>query len=77
MMDSKKNQPETRQIENQVGDHKQAAVDFLERAGSRRRTGGMPRRMAGTTTRISGQVSRRCKKGCRRITTSSRTCGLA
>jgi hypothetical protein len=30
MMDSKKNQAETRQIENLVGNHKQTAVNFLE-----------------------------------------------
>ncbi len=30
MMDSKKNQVETRKIENPVGDYKQAAVHFLE-----------------------------------------------
>ena len=74
MMNGKKNQVETTQIENTVGDHKQAAVDFLDLV-AKGRIEEAPHRTAGTTTRIFGQDSQRCKKGCRRTVTSSRRCG--
>jgi hypothetical protein len=77
MLKSKKNPSETMRAENLADEHKQAALDFLKLVETGQIEQAYQRYAAANGKHHNpyfGQGSRRCKKGCRRITTSSRTC---